>query len=147
MLVAGNIGANIYRRNAGMAEQTREARVQALHRLAGEAKRKGEQIFVYVSAGEYYATSTSSPDELHQVTLMSCDCEGFLRWQRCTHHAALLIDLDELPPLPPTPAAPVEKRNAFDVTDAELAVLRGRALRIACETNTPFEWYSTEPAA
>jgi hypothetical protein len=92
-----------------MAEKIIEPRGEAINRLAAEAKKKGVQIFLYLRTGEYYATSTSSPDELHRVTLVSCDCPGFLRHQRCTHHAALLAELDELPPLPSTPL-PV-KRN------------------------------------
>jgi hypothetical protein len=83
-----------------MAERQPETVDQAVHRLAAEAKRKGVQIFVYPPTGEYYATSTSSPDQLHRVTLMSCDCSGFLRHRRCTHHCALLAELDELPKLP-----------------------------------------------
>jgi hypothetical protein len=33
---------------------------------------------------------------LHRVTLLSCDCPGFLRHQRCQHYALLLVQLGYL---------------------------------------------------
>ena len=129
-----------------MAEKTIETRDEAVHRLAAKAKQLGVQIYTYPRTGEYYATSTSSPDELHRVTLISCDCPGFLRHQRCTHHAALLADLDGLPTLPPTPIKP--KRNPFNLSDAEMVALRGQALRLAAQTGNPIDCYWSEtPAA
>jgi hypothetical protein len=44
------------------------------------------------------------------LTAVSCDCDGFVRWQRCMHHSALLDHLGWLPvigPDPDPPAAPV----------------------------------------
>jgi hypothetical protein len=122
-----------------MAEKIIETRDEALQRLAAEAKKTGFQIYLYPRTGEYYATSTSSPDELHRVTLMSCDCPGSLRHQQCTHHAALLAEFDELPPLPPTPIKPT--RAPYNLTDAELVMLRGQALRLAAQTGNPIDWY------
>src|SRR5262245_17745392 len=80
-----------------------ETRDQAVHRLARKAEKEGVKVFVYPRTGEYYANSVSSPGELHRVTLVSCDCQGFLYFGRCKHHSALLAELDELPPLEPTP--------------------------------------------
>src|SRR5215218_204263 len=78
---------------------------QAIHRLAAVATVRGVRVYVYPPTGEHYATSASTPGLLHRVTLLSCDCPGFVRHGRCTHHAALLAELDQLPPLPepPTP--------------------------------------------
>ncbi|MFL5760592.1 MAG: hypothetical protein ACJ789_12765 [Thermomicrobiales bacterium] len=109
-----------------MAERTRETVDEAIHRLASEAKRKGVQIFLYPRTGEYYATSTSSPDELHRVTLISCDCPAFTRHQRRTHHAALLAELDELPPFPPTPISSAELRDLLSWPGPRVMLTRGR---------------------
>jgi len=77
---------------------------EMLIRLAGAASKRGIRIYSYNPTGDYFATSRSQPSSLHRVTRWSCDCEGF-RWHgRCTHHAALLEHLGELP-LTPEPAS------------------------------------------
>jgi hypothetical protein len=89
-----------------------------LHRLADEAIRKGIRLYRVPSANEWYATSSSDPGLLHRVTALSCDCKGFMHWQRCTHIALLLAEIGYLPELPdpepepasPAAAAPVEDR-------------------------------------
>lgn len=88
-------------------EKPVESRDAAIHRLAKQARDKGVQIMTYDPTREYFATSVSQPGTLHRVTVLSCDCVGFFRNQRCTHHAALLDHIGELPELPtdPTPAA------------------------------------------
>ena len=53
-----------------------ESRDQAINRLAVEARTRGIQIFQYRPTNEYYATSTSNPEYLHRVTVLSCDCVG-----------------------------------------------------------------------
>ena len=73
---------------------------ETLLRLAGTASKRGIRVYEYEPAGEYYATSRSRPLTLHRVTRWSCDCEGFKWLGRCTHHAALLEHLGELPPTP-----------------------------------------------
>jgi hypothetical protein len=83
-----------------------ETRDEAIDRLAIEAKRKGIMIFRYPMANEYYATSSSNPECLHRVTLLSCDCAGFFAHGRCTHHLALLEYIGELPELEPEPLTP-----------------------------------------
>jgi hypothetical protein len=128
-------------------QRTPETRDEAMHRLAAQAQAKGVQLLVYVPSGEHFATSVSHPGELHRVTMLSCDCQGFQRHQRCMHHAALLAELGELPPLPPAPITPAPQHNRFNLTDQEEVVLRGQAFRIACETNTPIEWYWSDPPA
>jgi hypothetical protein len=80
-----------------------ESRDEAICRLAAEAKRKGIQIFVYPMTNEHFATSSSNPEQLHRVTLLSCDCAGFFSHGRCTHHSALLEFIGELPEIEPEP--------------------------------------------
>lgn len=81
-----------------------------LWRLADEAERRKIRILIEPISGEHFATSASDPALLYRVTGFSCTCKGFVHWQRCTHHAALLAHLGWLPdpepdPLPPAPAA------------------------------------------
>src|SRR5215213_6177478 len=82
-----------------------ETHDQAIHRLAALAQERGIAIHWHDRGPirEYYATSGSRPGLLYRVTLHSCDCEGFIRHQRCSHFARLLAELDELPPLDPAP--------------------------------------------
>jgi hypothetical protein len=84
-----------------------ESHDQAVRRLAEVARERGLAVHWHDCGPrrEYYVTSAGSPGLLHRCTLVSCDCEGFVRHGRCTHHSALLAELDELPPLPepPTP--------------------------------------------
>ncbi len=85
----------------------RESHDEAVIRLAAQAAERGVQIY-RTPDGRYWATSISQPGALHYVTGHSCDCVGFMRHQRCTHHSALLAHLGWLPASPdPTPAAPV----------------------------------------
>ena len=75
----------------------RETRDETLIRLASQARARGVQLFRVVTSGEVFATSISRPGELHRVTHLSCDCEGFIRHQRCMHYAKLMDDLGWLP--------------------------------------------------
>jgi len=91
---------------------TRETVDEAFHRLAAEARRMGITVYrVQGSKGPaWFSPSSSRPGVAHALTAVSCDCEGFLRWQRCRHLAALLDHLGWLPagdPDPAPPAAPV----------------------------------------
>ena len=89
-------------------QATRESHDAAVIRLAGEAAARG--VRVYRAGSTWFATSRTRPGTLHRVTGYSCDCAGFARHQRCTHHAALLARLEWLPagdPDPAPPAAPV----------------------------------------
>jgi hypothetical protein len=98
----------------------RETWEQAVNRLALKAQETGVKIYCHdlgPGAVEFFATSISRPGTLHRVTLFSCDCEGFVRHQRCSHVAALLAEVGELPPLPPAPsAAAMAERRAQRVT-------------------------------
>jgi len=67
----------------------------AVIRLAGEAAARG--VRVYRAGAEWFAPSRTHPGTLHRVTAYSCDCPGFARHQRCSHHAALLAHLGWLP--------------------------------------------------
>jgi hypothetical protein len=75
----------------------RESRDEAIVRLAMEARKRDTNVKVYRSGVEWFASSQSRPGVLHRVTGLSCDCDGFLRWQRCRHHSALLDHLNWLP--------------------------------------------------
>ncbi len=95
-------------------ERESESVDQAFHRLAAEARRQG--LVVYRVQGpkgtQWFSPSRSRPGTAHALTAVSCDCEGFIRWQRCRHLAALLDRLGWLPtvtgdPDPAPPAAPV----------------------------------------
>jgi hypothetical protein len=118
-----------------MAERTPETVDQAVHRLAKEARAKGVQVFVYPHTGEHYATSASNPGELHRVTLLSCDCPGFIRHQRCTHHSALLAEVGQLPPLP---AAPVTAIDAAG--DGPLVCMVGTIECLTCRRCGVLAW-------
>ena len=84
-------------------QRTPETHSAAIHRLAERAVDKGITIHCYPLTGEHFATSASTPGLLHRVTIVSCDCEGFIRHGRCTHHSALLAELGELPKESPCP--------------------------------------------
>jgi hypothetical protein len=112
---AGTAAPN--RKERTMEQQTstlRETWAQAVHRLALLAEERGITVHWHDRGAirEYFATSGSKPGLLYRVTLHSCDCEGFIRHQRCSHFARLLAEVGELPPLPtpPTPAAMAERR-------------------------------------
>ena len=80
-----------------------------LHRLADEAIRRGIRLFKVPSTAEWYASSATDPALLHRVTAFSCDCRGFMHWQRCSHNSLLLAEIGYLPDLPdpePDPAGP-----------------------------------------
>jgi hypothetical protein len=98
-------------RMTGRAPETigaRETVDEAFLRLAAEARRHG--ITVYRVQGpkgpQWFSPSQSRPGVAHALTAVSCDCDGFLRWQRCRHLAALLDRLGWLPVLSPDPAPP-----------------------------------------
>ena len=80
-----------------------ETAEQGLRRLAAQARERGIRVYQYEPTSEWYANSYTSPDRLHRVTRVSCDCPGFVRHGRCQHHADLLHYLGELPPDPPSP--------------------------------------------
>jgi hypothetical protein len=81
--------------------QARETVDEAIVRLAMEARRSG--VRVYRANETWYATSQSRPGVLHRLSAYSCTCDGFLRWQRCRHHSALLDHLNWLPSVTPDP--------------------------------------------
>jgi len=84
----------------------RETVDQAFHRLTAEARRQGITVYrVEGSKGPaWFSASQSRPGVAHALTAVSCDCDGFLRWQRCRHLAALLDRLEWLPVISPDPA-------------------------------------------
>jgi len=112
-----------------------ETRDQAIIRLAAQARERGVQIFNYDPTREYFATSISEPGTLHRVTALSCDCLGFLRFGRCTHHSALLDHIGELPVIVPDPepnaatVAPLTTSGGYPIPApaALAAVLQARA--------------------
>jgi hypothetical protein len=82
---------------------TFEATAADFWRLAEEARKRGLRVLHVPASDEYYVTSASDPTLLHRVTGLSCDCPGFLTWQRCTHHSLLLAELGWLPDPEPDP--------------------------------------------
>ena len=85
--------------------RTRPATAEDFHRLADLAQERGLRVFE-ASPNHWYCTSYSDPFKLHVVTGFSCDCQGFIRHQRCTHHAALLAHLGWLPEIDDETPAP-----------------------------------------
>ena len=83
--------------------RTRPATAADFHRLADLAQERGLRVFE-ASPNHWYCTSHSDPFRLHVVTGFSCDCQGFITHQRCSHHAALLAHLGWLPEIDPQPA-------------------------------------------
>lgn len=67
------------------------AELKAHLERASKARQEGMELFVDRRTNEYFATSKSQPGTLHRVTLLSCDCLGFVRHQHCRHHSALVI--------------------------------------------------------
>src|SRR4051795_2522205 len=78
--------------------RTRPATAADFHRLADLAQERGLRVFE-ASPNHWYCTSASDPFKLHVITGFSCDCQGFVHHQRCTHHALLLDTLGWLPEL------------------------------------------------
>jgi len=83
---------------------TNETLEAARIRLAQKARIDGVRIVRDPIDGRHYATSTSQPGRFHYVTLVSCDCPGFIHAGRCRHHSALLAAYAPLPPDPGSPA-------------------------------------------
>lgn len=104
----------------------KETFAEALHRLARQAAENGVKVYSYdLGRGiEFYATSTSRPGTLHRVTLFSCDCAGFIGHGRCQHLAALLAEVDELPPLDPIADSERQRRAG------EIKTLRAEVERL-----------------
>lgn len=87
-------------------ERSVESREAAIRRLAQRARESGIRLVCDRRDGRHYASSLSEPGRWHLVTGYSCDCIGFARHGRCSHHSALMVALgwvgDETPePEPP----------------------------------------------
>ena len=78
-----------------------------LHRLAGLARERGIRIYQDRATGAWHATSATDPGAVYHLSGYSCTCAGFIAWQRCSHHSALLDHLGWLPPVADAPPAPV----------------------------------------
>lgn len=91
-----------YTRKAENLMRDTESHDQRIHRLAREGRNRGLQILEYPAGNLTFCTSRSQPDRLHRVTLVSCDCLGFLHTGGCVHHALLLHHMNALPALPGT---------------------------------------------
>ncbi len=75
---------------------------ETLLRLADKAEREGARVLL-TADGTHFATSRSNPTMLHRISVDSCDCRGFLVWNRCGHHALLLAHLGLIPDVDPEP--------------------------------------------
>lgn len=100
-----------------------ETHEQAIGRLAEKARQTGVSVFEYPHTGEWYSPSRSEQNRLHRVTLVSCDCQGFQKWQRCSHHSALLDHLGHLPTDPQPSGPAIAARSTLPVFDAIERVL------------------------
>lgn len=104
---------------------TFEATAADFWRLADEARKRGLRVLHVPASDEYYVTSASDPILLHRVTGLSCDCQGFLTWQRCTHHSLLLAELGWLPD--PDPEPEPEPQEAISSNRDRLLVVEATA--------------------
>lgn len=92
------------RTDAPIATQMHETHDEAIARLAVKAAEVGVHLFTHGESPRqaWYAASVTKPGVLYRVTLYSCECRGFCKWQRCIHYAALLLRFNSVP----QPAAP-----------------------------------------
>ncbi len=65
--------------------------IQEHSQRAGKARREGVKLYRDNVTGAHYATSVSQPGKWHYVTLLSCDCVGFVNHGHCKHHSALVM--------------------------------------------------------
>ncbi|HEX3303776.1 MAG TPA: hypothetical protein VHR64_12905 [Thermomicrobiales bacterium] len=125
-----------------------ETRDEAILRLAGLAKKRGIRVLTYPLTGEQFALSLSHPETVHRVTRLGCDCLGFTYHNRCTHYAALLESLGELPPEQPgSPAAPAQVAAPVvlcDACDEVMAHVNGVAFECACGGLYEIDWETAD---
>lgn len=76
------------------SELARHAERAAIYR------REGGKLHRDNVTGAHYATSISTPGKWHAVTLLSCDCAGFVHHGHCKHNSAMILahTLQELDP-------------------------------------------------
>jgi hypothetical protein len=86
-----------------------ETREEALVRLAAKAREEGVKLYRDSKDGRYYASSVSTPGQMHYVTGFSCDCAGFAQHHRCKHYAALMSALGWIAAPEPKPTAPATR--------------------------------------
>ena len=67
-----------------------------LHRLAALGRARGLTLY-RTGDGALFCTSASNLGLLHRVGAGGCDCPGFARWQRCSHHSIALAELGMIP--------------------------------------------------
>jgi hypothetical protein len=121
----------------------RESHDAAVIRLAGEAAARG--VRVYRAGSEWFCPSSSQPGTLHKVTGYSCDCRGFARHQRCSHHSALLSHMGWLPtvtgdPDPDPPVTPV----ALAVPNSPCPSCHGEGVRRMSTGGRLDDWLSVD---
>ena len=125
-----------------------ETREEALNRLARLAQKRGIRVLTYPLTGERFALSLSHPETVHRVNRLGCDCLGFTYHNRCTHYAALLESLGELPPeRPGSPAAPAQAAVPVvlcDACDEVMAHVNGVAFECACGGLYEIDWETAD---
>lgn len=122
------------------------AELAAHARRASAARSEGMQLMRNRETGEHFATSKSHPGTLHRVTLLSCDCRGFARFQHCRHHSSLVMAhlLQELGTPDPDGVAPL----AAEPVAAREDVIRtpgGRIIGMVKTTATTVEAWGYGP--
>jgi hypothetical protein len=122
-----------------------ETRDEALRRLARLAHKRGIRVLTYPLTGEQFALSLSHPEVVHRVTRLGCDCLGFTYHQRCTHYAALLENLGELPPEHPGSPASSGQVSApvvlCDQCDDVMRHINGISFDCACGARFESDWH------
>ena len=125
-----------------------ETREEALNRLARLAQKRAIRVLTYPLTGERFALSLSHPETVHRVNRLGCDCLGFTYHNRCTHYAALLESLGELPPeRPGSPAAPAQAAVPVvlcDACDEVMAHVNGVAFECACGGLYEIDWETAD---
>ena len=125
-----------------------ETREEALNRLARLAQKRGIRVLTYPLTLEQFALSLSHPETVHRVNRLGCDCLGFTYHNRCTHYAALLESLSELPPeRPGSPAAPAQAAVSVvlcDACDEVMAHVNGVAFECACGGLYEIDWETAD---
>jgi hypothetical protein len=101
--------------------RTRPATAVDFHRLADVAHQRGLRLFR--DGGRWYCSSASNAGGCHYVTGLSCDCQGFLAHQRCTHHALLLGRLGWIPEVEESTVAFATAGQENGRTDAESSLV------------------------
>ena len=121
-----------------------ESHIETLRRLGEQARMAGVQIFWDEVTRRPFATSRRDPSKLHQVSAISCTCQGFIQTGACGHIGLLLIELGYLPtePTPPTPIRATTATPAVlcDQCGEAMTHVNGVAFECRCGATYQPDW-------